>query len=334
MAQHPIFEAVRQHLQQGETGAALHTLITYLETEGTKTELLQTLRVIQSNYNAAKQQELKGILAFQEAQREYSKVTDALLTAMDDLAAGRPAGTRITPVATAQPNRMRWIIGGIAGIVVIAAAAFFFTRKPADSATTDSKPSMCPNFRDSAYHVLLLPFLSLSKDELRPSVSVQARIRTLTQNNDIVADVEIANEDRRKELPDVYTAREVGHKCDADLIVWGQFEKVGDSIQVDVHYLFLGSKKNEEISGHTDFQPFRSLSAMQKMGQSSGLRTLDDAILSLCSVMAIHVGRVDVAEKWLNKIQTTTEKDDSLKQAVARVKADRLETEKKERRKK
>lgn len=327
MAHHPIFEAVRQHLQQGETGAALQTMITFLETEGKQTDLLHTLRVIQANYNSAKQQELKGILAFQEAQREYSKVNDALLTTLDDLSSGRPTNTRVAPVATTS-SRMPWILGGIGALLVIAVAAFFFTRRPAADrkVVADSRPSMCPDFRDSAYHILLLPFLSLSNDDLHPSASVQMRIRDLTRKNGIMADVEIANEARRSELPDVISARGIGQKCKADLIIWGQFEKVDDSIQVDVHYVFISNIKDREISGHTDFQPFRSLSALQKTGQSSGLRTLDDAILSMCSVMAVHVGRLDVAEKWLGKIKDTSEKDDSLIQAMAKVKENRTNT--------
>ncbi len=327
MAHHPIFEAVRQHLQQGETGAALQTMITFLETEGKQTELLHTLRVIQANYNAAKQQELKGILAFQEAQREYSKVNDALLTTIDDLTSGRPTNTRVAPVAD-KPNRMPWILGGIGLLAIIAIATFFLFRKSGKNTpgNAQSQVKECPDFRPANYHIMLLPFLNLGREPARPSLSIQMRIRDLTRTNNMSTDVEIAQEDESAGLPDFVRAREKGKKCNADLVIWGQYEKVGDSLQVDIHYVFVSDVKDKEMSGHTDFLPFRSLSALQKSGKSSGLRSLDDAVLSLCSIMAVHAGRTDVAEKWLGKINDTSEKDDSLIQAVSQVKANRLKT--------
>ncbi|MCC6279548.1 MAG: hypothetical protein IT262_03045 [Saprospiraceae bacterium] len=320
MATHPIFETVRQHLQQGETGAALQTMITYLEAEGTQTELLHTLRVVQANYNAAKQQELKGILAFQEAQREYSKVNDALLSTIDDLSAGRPLHT-VAPAAPAR-SKMPWIIGGAAFLVVALVAVFMFSRKPktavTDPAQANAAEANCPQFRAAEYKIMLIPFLSLNKEESKPELSVQTRIRDLTRDNDISADVEIAAGHTMESLPDFERARVKGNKCDANVVIWGQYEKVGDTTLVDVHYVF--TKGAKVIGGHTDFQPFRSLAALQQSGKSSGLRSLDDAILSICSVMAVHAGKPEVAEKWLAKIENPSEKDDSLQEAIVRVK--------------
>ena len=126
MSSHPIFETVRQHLQQGETGAALQAMITFLETEDKQGERLHTLRVVQANYNAARQQELKGILAFQEAQREYSKVNDALLSTIAELTTGRSSHTVAPPGATRY--RMPIVLGGAGLLLAIIAAALFFSR--------------------------------------------------------------------------------------------------------------------------------------------------------------------------------------------------------------
>ncbi len=318
MPTHPIFETVRQHLQQGETGAALQTMITYLEAEGKQEELLRTLRVVQANYNAAKQQELKGILAFQEAQREYSKVNDALLSTIDDLSAGRPTRTTVHPAL----NRNRWIIGGAALLVVAVVAAIMIFRKPkiADPVAGQGEESgvKCPQFRPADYRIMLIPFISLNDQVARPAVSIQMRIRDLTRKNNISADVEIADgHTMATSLPDFARAKKKGDQCNANVVIWGQYEKVGDSIMVDVHYVFTEGSK--VVSGHTDFHPFRSLSALQQSGKSSGLRSLDDAILSICSIMAVHAGKPEVAEKWLARIEDTSEKDDSLQQAITRV---------------
>lgn len=303
-------------------------MITFLETESTKKELLRTLQVIQANYNTAKQQELKGILAFQEAQREYSRVNDALLSTIDDLTAGRSTQTRIPAFHTSSPGRWSWILDGFGLLAILATVVFFLFRKSENNtlAGTANQLRECPDFRPANYHIMLLPFLNLGQEPARPSLSIQMRIRELTLKNNMSTDVEILQEDESAGLPDFVRAKEKGKKCNADLVIWGQYEKVGDSLQVDIHYVFVSDMKDKEMSGHTDFLPFRSLSALQKAGQTSGLRSLDDAVLSLCSIMAVHAGRTEVAEKWLGRINETSPKDDSLIQAVTQVKANRMKT--------
>jgi Effector-associated domain 11 len=316
MSSHPIFETVRQHLQQGETGAALQTMITFLEAEDKQGERLHTLRVVQANYNAARQQELKGILAFQEAQREYSKVNDAVLSTIAELTTGRPSHT--VPPAGATRYRLPIIVGGAVLLLAIAAAVWFFNRSQTAVPAAQQREENCPVFGDADYKIMLIPFLSLNDKQAKPEVSIQVRIRELTANNGISADVEVAAGDMMESLPDLARAKHKGDQCKANVVVWGQYEKVGDSTLVDVHYVF--TEGSGVISGRTDFHPFKSLAMLQQSGNSSGLRSLDDAILSLCSVMAVHAGRPEVAEKWLNQIRNTSEKDDNLQQAITKVK--------------
>lgn len=317
MSSHPIFETVRQHLQQGETGAALQTMITFLETEDKQGERLHTLRVVQANYNAARQQELKGILAFQEAQREYSKVNDALLSTIAELTTGRSSHTVAPPGATRY--RMPIILGGAGLLLAIIAAALFFSRsETAVPVAAQQHEENCPVFRDAEYKIMLIPFLSLNDKEAKPEVSIQVRIRELTAKNGISADVEVAAGHVMESLPDFVRARHKGDQCKANVVVWGQYEKVGDSTMVDVHYVF--TEGSGVISGRTDFHPFKSLAMLQQSGNSSGLRRLDDAILSLCSIMAVHAGRPEVAENWLDQIHSPSEKDVSLQQTITKVK--------------
>lgn len=312
MPTNPIFDVVRQHLQQGETGAALQTIITYLEADGKQADLLHTLRVIQANFNSAKQQELKGILAFQEAQREYSKVNDAILTVVEDLNAGRSSST--VPPTSTRRNFMPWILGGVA-LIVLALVAVFMMKRAEKTETAQTQPATthCPDFRANNYHVMLLPFVPLSDANSKPERGLQQRIRDLTSKNGMMADVEIATDLELASLPDFARAAEKGESCKADMVVWGQYDKVGDSILVDVHYVFSSEPK---WGGRTTFQPFRSIAALQNSGNASGLRSLDDAILSLCSIMAVHAGRPEMAEKWLSKIKKSTGNDNKLSEVI------------------
>src|SRR6218665_2592732 len=108
---HATILAFRALLRQGDTGSALETLRLFLEENSRRfPDALRTLQVLQANYAAARQQEQKGILSFQEAQREYSRINDALLTVADDLENGRSRG-----VSPGQTRRRRtWLILGAA----------------------------------------------------------------------------------------------------------------------------------------------------------------------------------------------------------------------------
>ena len=81
----PTILAARALILEGKTGKALQTILATLENDPHHAASLRTLQLVAANYNAARQQEIKGILSFQEAQRSYSQVNDALFSALDAL---------------------------------------------------------------------------------------------------------------------------------------------------------------------------------------------------------------------------------------------------------
>ena len=64
MNSNPVFNSVQQLLSQGDTGQALQVLIAFLEKDASRPDILRTLRVVEANYTAARQQEIKGIIGF------------------------------------------------------------------------------------------------------------------------------------------------------------------------------------------------------------------------------------------------------------------------------
>lgn len=107
--------AIRELLRQGHTGKALQALIALLEPDKRfKNNLLRTARVNDAHYNAVREKELKGILTFPEAQREYNRINDVLLALLNDLDEGRVPDE--TPPAT--PRRYWPLTLGGGGIVI------------------------------------------------------------------------------------------------------------------------------------------------------------------------------------------------------------------------
>lgn len=293
----PIIEAARAHIREGNTGAALDTLRAFLENNTPRyPDALRLLRALEANYGAARQQELKGILSFQEAQREYSRVNDGLFALLDDLEAGRPTPAR---------SRRRWPLAVAAAVIVLAVAAVLFLRGGGDE---------CPDFNEQAgLRVLLLPFQNIGSERGRPEVELRDRIRTLTQKNQLEADVEIHTDyDSERRAPDRDDAVLAGRHCGADLVVWGRY-LLSDSARVNVNYVFTEDPAQE---GSTGFQAFRDLTVLQSGTMLN--RSLDDAIFSICAIMAMRAGNFDLAKSWLDKVKEPVMQDSAMLQWLSR----------------
>lgn len=285
-------QKIRELLSQGETGKALEVFIALLEKDGRfKENLLRTLRVSEANYNAVRQQELKGILPFQEAQREYSRVNDTILAVLDDVEAGRvPTGP-----AAQRPNRTVLFAG--AGIVLLLLVVFAVLK-------LRKKEPECPGFEDkSALHILVLPFDNIGDKEARPELLIQGNIQSLTEKAKIPVEVKTASE-RIKSDALSQKAGELGRECNADLVIYGQykaFEK--DSIRVKMGFRFL--KHNGPMSSG----PFRTFADITEIQPT---RDLEDAIFSLCSMIAIRNRNWEFAQRWMNKIRNKDDTDNMM----------------------
>jgi hypothetical protein len=275
-------ESIRSLLSQGDTGRAVQLLIALLEKDTRfKDNLLRTLRVAEANFNAVRQQELKGILSFQEAQREYSKVNDALLAVLDDFEAGRVPAVAVQAVE----NRRKWLWVGIALTLLVGALVLWLLlRRNAD----------CPKFEnDQALHVMILPFDPLTDRVAKPALRIQDDIQVLTQKAGFPAEVKV-NVRNAKDRVNSQDAQRLARECGADLVVFGQYQAFeNDSIRVRMGFRFL--KSGMEFNG--PFETFRDITAVQPT------RDLKDAVFSLCAMIAIGNKNWPVAKRWMERIR-------------------------------
>lgn len=283
-------QAIRELLRRGETGKALEVLIGLLEKDSVyKDNLLRTLRVAEASYNAVRQQELKGILSFQEAQREYSRVTDTLLAVLDDFEAGKVPVT----AAAAAPGRQRMLYLAGGGVLLLLVAAFALWK-------LRGKPQGCPEFnRKDALHILILPFDNLGGMEAKPALLIQDNIQNLTEKAKIPAEVKFSA--RELKAGDFsQNAEDIGRRCNADLIIYGKYKAFDkDSIRVKMGFRFL---KGGGLAGSGPFMTFRDITEVQPT------RDLQDAVFSLCAMIAARDRNWPVAKRWMEKIR---EKDEA-----------------------
>ncbi|MCK6693344.1 MAG: hypothetical protein L6Q97_14765 [Thermoanaerobaculia bacterium] len=287
-------QVIRELLRRGETGKALETLIGLLEKDSVyKDNLLRTLRVAEASYNAVRQQELKGILSFQEAQREYSRVTDTLLAVLDDFEAGKVPAT--AAVSTPGSRRMIYLAGGVF-LLLVAVFAWWKLR---------DKPVGCPEFsRKDALHILIVPFDNLGGREAKPALLIQDNIQTLTAKANIPAEVKFST----REMTGDYSqnAEEIGRRCKADLVIYGKYKAFDkDSIRVKMGFRFL---KGAGLAGSGPFMTFRDITEVQPT------RDLQDAVFSLCAMIAVRDRNWQFAKRWMEKIK---DKDEAESRMVA-----------------
>lgn len=274
---------VRALLSQGDTGKAVQLLISLLEKDTRfKDNLLRTLRVAEANYNATRQQELKGILSFQEAQREYSKVNDTLLAILDDFEAGR------APALAAPPSRVniKWL--GIAGGALLLGGLLAWW-------LVWGRKDECPRFENkTALHVMVLPFDRLGGNEARPALRIQNTIEELTQKAGIPSEVKISPRDSKNGVSS-QEAEKMARECGADLVIFGQYQGfANDSIRVRMGFRFI---REGGTAFNGPFKTFRDVTAVQPT------RDLQDAIYSLCSVIALRNKNLAMAKRWMGRIR-------------------------------
>ncbi len=294
----PTIVAARAHLREGETGKALHTILGALENDPRQAAAVRLLQVVEANYNAARQQELKGILSFQEAQRSYSQVNDALLSALDALESGRRPAAQ--PVA-ASPARWVWLAGGILFLLVAGGIAYFMFAKSGKDRLQEIGDVACPVFRGSGPKVLILPFKNVGQGNTKPEAVIQSRIQKLSINKNFpIATHVLTGLDAASLNIDLADGQALGERCGADMVIWGLYDHA-DSLRIDLRFTTLNNRSGAFASG---FQAFRDLPAVTN---GKMLSRLDDAIFGICGILAVRSGRADVAHTWFGKMQVKGE---------------------------
>lgn len=277
---------IRGLLGQGQIGQALEALLARTRQDGGryKNNLTRTLEVLQAGYERVRQQELKGTISFQEAQLEYNKVADAILSILDEVESGR------VPTLTLRPGRTRiLILASLFVLTVLGIWRVFFGSQPP-----------CPEFDNTdALHVLVLPFESLDDATSPVERRIQEEISSLTRKANLPVEVRIGQREDSDRAA-LQMAERQGRHCRADLVIYGQYKAFAqDSVRVKLGYSFL------QAGGQADDLPFQTF---RDITEVAAPRNLEDALFSVCAMIAMRGKNWAFAQRWMDKIQ---EKDPS-----------------------
>ena len=120
------FQEIKALLGQSDTGTAIQKLSELLADSGKHSAYQQILKVIEGHYHAMRSKELKGIVTFSEAQRDYNQINDSILQMISDIESGKT-----TPSELVQSRSYkRIIIGGLLLVLAAITAWLVLGREP------------------------------------------------------------------------------------------------------------------------------------------------------------------------------------------------------------
>jgi hypothetical protein len=283
--QHIVQEA-QQFIAQGQLDRAFEVLLPLKS---------KSISVLQSNYASVRQCEIKNMISFEDAQREYNKITDGLLSALEH---DEQASLGF------DPNKKRLLIIAVGVLTVIAALVFWFTRSSGNKSSEKGKD--CPVYTSTnKTKILIFPFINIGeKSDAKPAIAVMQGIAAKTMNRNLPVEVKI-QETNELLTPDL--AKERGNSCGVDLVIHGSFAAFqGDSIGIRLNYAFV---KGTQKDGSSGIITVPNVMAMEN------LRSVEDVVLSICAQIAMEQNKPEVAKAWLENIKQT---DDRTEESIRR----------------
>ena len=141
---------------------------------------------------------------------------------------------------------------------------------------------------------MVLPFDRLGGSEARPALRIQDAIQELTNKAGIAAEVKISARDPKGGI-NTQDAERLARECGADLVIYGQYQGfVKDSIRVKMGFKFI---REGGAAFNGPFKTFRDITAVQPT------RDLQDAVFSLCTMLAIREKNWPFAKRWMGRIR-------------------------------
>jgi len=250
-----------------------HDAVVFIRDKVRDTTLEARLDVLEAEYRQVQRDHQKGMLSYEERQVRINRLNDRLLSIIQPPAA-----------ATGPTKKRRVILSAALILAVISVLGWWVYRAQA---------SDCPNYPpDISNRVLIIPFENVGGGEARPQVVIRDRINELSTDNQLSVRAQLGNPTSIAALDEAPMAAEV---CEANVVVWGTYA-FSDSIRLVLNYYFMDQPA---ISNTGQLLSFRDAIGLQS---GKMLKALDDAILSLCGLIALREGNDKLAEKWFEKV--------------------------------
>jgi len=232
------------------------------------------LDLMEAEFQQIQRDHQKGVLSYEERQIRVNRLNDRLLSLIQ---------TPQSPGGKKKRNRVIWITGILLFLAIAIGWWVWQT-------LNDDCPRYPPNISN---RVLVVPFENVGGDEAQPQVIIRNRINELSTENGLSVRAQLGSPTSIAALDEAPMAAEV---CAANVVVWGTYA-ASDSIRLVLNYYFMDQPS---ISNTGQLLSFRDAIGLQS---GKMLKELDDAILSLCGLIALREGKEELAEEWFEKVK-------------------------------
>jgi len=260
-------------IREGKTGQALELI----QNEDISNSTKQALIVIQAEYKQLKTAELKRTIQPQDLQISKNQINDKILSLIN---------SNPTTIEKSKTNIWKFLIP----IFIIGLGGLFFWKN-------QNSKTACPNFsHDVNNNILVIPFENLGseKDSKKPHVKLANQINLLAKKKKLSSNAEVGQVRKNMSMT---KAKKLANGCNADLVIWGEYESNIDSFRFIVNYYY---PLNPEASNFGKLNKIKNLIALDEGKMEKNLK---DAILSLCGIIAFREDKLEVAKTWFDKVE-------------------------------
>jgi hypothetical protein len=267
-------EQLHQQVQDFIITGKIKEAFVFLRTQKLDNTTTHHLNILEAEYTELRQSENKGVLSYQDIQLRKNQLNDKLLALFrEDLSASN---------TVSKSNKSLWLLPVL---LVLGGLSFWLFNQP--------EAYVCPDFEvEKNNKILVLPFVNVGENSAKPHILLRDRINQLSDKNNLSSIAECGStfdDMTMRKAPKLTT------QCDADLIVWGTYSS-SDSIRLVLQYYFA-EKPNAANLGE-----FLTLKDVTEIQTGSMSKVFDDALFSLCGLIALREGDMPLTEKWLRKV--------------------------------
>lgn len=277
-----IHQRISVFVQAGEISDAFN----FLNEQDLDANTRNKATILQSEFKLLVDDELAGTISYEERQMRRNRVNKKLLELFQE-----------EPVTGIKSYFASPLLKVLIPMVLLTVGTLLWWK-------LSFKPYTCPDFSSNYNNsVLVLPFAKASGQVAAPELILRERINKKTELKKLSTQAKIGST-----VQNITTdkASSLAKQCNADLVIWGTYSDRQDSTRIIINYKF---------SDFTDWSKSSELIAVKDVTElynGQMLTTLDDAIESLCGLIAIKEGNAPIALKWFENVKEKKEMDEKL----------------------
>ncbi len=223
MNKQQLLDTVRELISEAQTGEALDLLEHEWSGKPAFRILLREVLSIGALYNKTKSDESKGIVSFDNAQLNYNKANDRLLTVLEFFENDELEPEVLTAGKEKAKRKKAWLWALLLPLAVV----LVFLLKPDllnGGKTGGGQKGRCPEFSRNALKIMVLPFYKVNRQAGQPEGLFAEKLESFCAKCKLDVAVRINEQFEPVKLLSYDEAGRFAKRCGADLVFWGRTE--------------------------------------------------------------------------------------------------------------